>query len=157
MTLSGPGTAASGEELVMVTRVTNHGPGRRSGIRVLEMPPSGAELLSVRPSQGACSTSSVATCELGSLAPGSEAVIIVTARVTREGDVISSAIASGSSDNGFVNESHCGRHDDPNHPLHAVADVAAAGKRDALQARTQQHGAVDDARCHGWRHDRPLS
>ena len=106
VTLSGPGTAASGEELVLVTRVTNHGPGRRSGIRVLEMPPSGAELLSVRTSQGACSTSSIATCELGSLAPGSEAVIIVTARVTREGDVISSAIASASSDNAFVNESH---------------------------------------------------
>ena len=70
------------------------------------MPPSGAELLSVRTSQGACSTSSVATCELGSLAPGSEAVIIVTARVTRQGDVISSAIVSGSSDNGFVNESY---------------------------------------------------
>ena len=105
VTLSGPGTAASGEELVLVTRVANHGPGRRSGLRVLEMPPSGAELLSVRPSQGACSTSSIATCELGSLAAGSEAVIIVTARVTREGDVISSAIASGSLDNGFVNES----------------------------------------------------
>jgi choice-of-anchor B domain-containing protein len=106
VTLSGPGTAASGEELVLVTRVANHGPGRRSGIRLLEMPPSGAELLSVRASQGACSTSSIATCELGSLAPGSEAVIIVTARVTREGDVISSAIVSGSSDNGAVNESH---------------------------------------------------
>jgi len=106
VTLRGPGTAASGEELVMVTRVANHGPGRRSGIRVLEMPPSGAVLLSVRPSQGACSTSSIATCELGSLAPGSEAVIIVTARVTREGDVISSAIVGGSSDNGLANESH---------------------------------------------------
>jgi hypothetical protein len=106
VTLSGPGTAAFGEDLVMVTRVANHGPGRRSGIRVLEMPPSGAELLSVRPSQGACSTSSIATCELGSLAPGSEAVIVVTARVTREGDVISSAIVSGSSDSGSVNENH---------------------------------------------------
>jgi len=106
VTLSGPGTAAPGEELVLVTRVTNHGPGRRSGVRVLEMPPSGAELLSVRTSQGACSTSSIATCELGNLAPGSEAAIIVTARVTREGDVISSAIAGGSSDNGFVNERH---------------------------------------------------
>ena len=104
VTLSGPGTLAWGDDLVLVTRVTNDGPGRRKGIRVLQMPPTGAELLSVRTSQGACSTSAVATCELGSLAPGSEAVIVVTLRAMKEGDGISSVLASGTSENGLTME-----------------------------------------------------
>jgi hypothetical protein len=106
VTLSGPGTVAFGEDLVLVTRVTNHGSGRRVGIRVLEMPPSGAALVSVRASQGACSTSAIATCELGSLASGAEAFIVLTARATREGDVISTAIVNGSTDNGLAHDSH---------------------------------------------------
>lgn len=106
VTLSGPQTAASGEDLVFVARVANEGPGRRSGIRILGMPPSGAELVSVRPSQGACSTSAVATCELGSLPPGADAVVVVTARTTRDGDLVSSVAASGSSDDRVINESH---------------------------------------------------
>jgi len=106
VTFSGPGTVAFGADLVLVTRVTNHASGRRTGVRVLEMPPSGAELVSVRPSQGACSTSAIATCDLGSLAPGAEAFIVVTARMNREGDVISTAIVNGSTDNGLANERH---------------------------------------------------
>ncbi|HKH71959.1 MAG TPA: choice-of-anchor B family protein [Vicinamibacterales bacterium] len=106
VTFSGPGTVAFGADLVLVTRVTNHASGRRTGVRVLEMPPSGAELVSVRPSQGACSTSAIATCDLGSLAPGAEAFIVVRARTTREGDVISTAIVNGSTDNGLANERH---------------------------------------------------
>jgi hypothetical protein len=106
VTFSGPGTVAFGADLVLVTRVTNHASGRRTGVRVLEMPPSGAELVSVRPSQGACSTSAIATCDLGSLAPGAEAFIVVRARTNREGDVISTAIVNGSTDNGLANERH---------------------------------------------------
>jgi choice-of-anchor B domain-containing protein len=106
VTFSGPGTVAVGADLVLVTRVTNHASGRRAGVRVLEMPPSGAELVSVRPSQGACSTSAIATCDLGSLAPGAEAFIVVRARTNREGDVISTAIVNGSTENGLANERH---------------------------------------------------
>jgi hypothetical protein len=105
VTLNGPKTAAFGEDLVFVARVANEGPDRRSGIRVLEMPPTGAELVSVRSSQGACSTSSVATCELGSLAPGADAFIVLTVRTATEGDLVSSIVVSGSSDDRSVNES----------------------------------------------------
>jgi choice-of-anchor B domain-containing protein len=106
VTISGPGSAAAGDDLTFVISVANHGPGRRSGIRVLEMPPSGATFVSVQPSQGSCSTTGIATCELGSLAPGSEAVIVVTIRTATEGTVISSVIATGSSDDRSINESH---------------------------------------------------
>jgi hypothetical protein len=106
VTLSGPHTAAYGEDLVFVARVANEGPDRRSGIRLLEMPPTGAELVSVRSSQGACSMSAVAACEIGNLAPGSDAFIVLTVRTTREGDRASSVVVSGSSDDRVINESH---------------------------------------------------
>lgn len=105
VTLSGPGGGAIGEDLMFVVRVMNHGPDRWSSVRVIEMPPATAELLSARPSQGACSLSAVATCELGSLAPGSEAFVIVTVRATSEGDAISTAVASGSPDDRLRNDS----------------------------------------------------
>jgi choice-of-anchor B domain-containing protein len=98
VSLAGPATAASGEEIAFVVSVANHGPGRRSRLRITEMPPAGAELVSVRPSQGTCATSAVVTCELGSLAPGSEAVIVVTMRATTEGDAVNSVTASATWD-----------------------------------------------------------
>ena len=58
-----------------------------SETRVTEMPPTSAPLLSVRASQGECSISTVATCDLGGLAAGSEAFVIVTIQGTVEGDL----------------------------------------------------------------------
>jgi hypothetical protein len=104
-TISGPGVGSPDEDLTFVVNVTNHGPDRRSDIRVIEMPPSTAQLVSARPSQGACSLSAVATCELGSLAAGSDAFVVVTVRATTEGDAISTAVTSGTSDNRLTNES----------------------------------------------------
>jgi choice-of-anchor B domain-containing protein len=104
ITLSGPATGAVGEDLMFVARVTNHGPDSRSAIRVIEMPPATAQLVSARSSQGVCTVSSVATCELGSIAPGSEAFVIVTIRSTAEGDLISTAGLSGESDDRLTRE-----------------------------------------------------
>jgi choice-of-anchor B domain-containing protein len=98
VTIAGPGTAAVDEDLAFVVRVTNNGPDRRSLIRVIEMPPATAQLVSARASQGACVVSAVVTCELGSLAAGADAFIFVTIRATTEGDAISTATASGTPD-----------------------------------------------------------
>jgi choice-of-anchor B domain-containing protein len=106
VTIGGPGGAAVGEDLVFVVRVTNNGPDPRTQIRVVEMPPSTAQLVSARASQGACVVSAVATCELGSLPPGAEAFIFVTIRATSEGDAISTAMISGVSDDRLKVESH---------------------------------------------------
>jgi choice-of-anchor B domain-containing protein len=105
VTLSGPGSAAVGDDLVFVVKVTNHGPDRRSGIRVTEMPPSAAQLLSTRSSQGTCSVSAIAACELGNLAPGADAFVFVTVRATTEGDLFSTAMANASSDDRSSNDS----------------------------------------------------
>ncbi len=104
VTISGPGGAAVGEELQFVVRVSNHGPARRSDIRVIEMPPAAAQLVSARTSQGTCSLSSVVTCDLRSLAPGSDAFIVVTIRATADGDAISTAVANGTSEDGSRDE-----------------------------------------------------
>ena len=98
VTLSGPGLAAVGDDLVYVARVTNDGPDRRTAVRVMEMPPATAQLVSARASQGACSVSAVASCELGSLAAGSEAFVIITVRAATEGDMLSTVTATGQSE-----------------------------------------------------------
>jgi choice-of-anchor B domain-containing protein len=99
ITLSGPGTASVNEDATFVVRVANNGPDHRSQIRLTEMPPSSAQLVSARTSQGACAVTAIVTCELGNLAPGSDAFVMVTARSTVEGDLISTAgITSGSDD-----------------------------------------------------------
>jgi choice-of-anchor B domain-containing protein len=105
ISLTGPGTGTIGEDLVFVAKVTNHGPDRRSAVRVIEMPPATAQLVSARPTQGVCAVSAVATCELGSLAPGSEAFVIVTVRATSDGDLFSTAGLSGESDDRLTRES----------------------------------------------------
>jgi choice-of-anchor B domain-containing protein len=97
-TISGPGTASVNEDAEFVVRISNNGPDRRSQIRLQEMPPSTAQLVSARTTQGVCSVTAIVSCELGSLAPGSDAFVIVTMRSTIEGDLISTAGMTGSSD-----------------------------------------------------------
>jgi choice-of-anchor B domain-containing protein len=104
VTIGGPGSAALDQDVTFVVRVANQGPDRRSEIRVTETPPSTAQLLSARSSQGTCSLTSIVTCELGSLAAGSEAFVLVTIRASSEGDAISTVLATGSSDDRLTNQ-----------------------------------------------------
>jgi choice-of-anchor B domain-containing protein len=105
LTIAGPGGPAGiDEDWSFVVMVANHGPGRLSETRVIEMPPATARLLSARPSQGECSVGSIATCDLGSLAPGSEAFVIVTIRATVERDLVSTAVASARAGDGSRRE-----------------------------------------------------
>ena len=106
VTIAGPGAAVPiDREWSFVVMVSNHGPGRLSETNVIEMPPATAQLLSARPSQGECSVTSIASCNLGSLAPGSEAFVVVTVRATNEGDFVSTALATASGHDGVKQES----------------------------------------------------
>jgi hypothetical protein len=103
VTIGGPGNVAPTEQdWSFVVTVANHGPGGLSETRVIEIPP--APLLSVRTSQGQCSVGTVATCDLGNLAPGSAAFVIVTVRATGERDFVSTAIVSAKADDGTKRE-----------------------------------------------------
>jgi choice-of-anchor B domain-containing protein len=106
VSITGPGSSATVDtDWSFVVMVDNRGPERLSETRVIEMPPGAAQLLSARPSQGQCSISSIATCDLGSLAPGSQAFVVVTIRAAGEHDQVSSAIASAKSGDGSSRES----------------------------------------------------
>ena len=106
LTMSGPGTTSVNDDAAFVLRISNNGPDRRSQIRLQELPPSTAQLVSARTTQGVCSLTSIVSCELGGLAPGAEAFVIVTMRSTIEGDLISTAGVTGSSDDRLQIESH---------------------------------------------------
>ena len=106
VTIAGPGNAAPiDSDWSFVMMVANHGPGRLTETRAIETPPGDAQLLSVRASQGQCSIGAIATCDLGNLAPGSQAFVIATVRAAGERDYISTAIASAKADDGSVRES----------------------------------------------------
>jgi choice-of-anchor B domain-containing protein len=96
VTIAGPASATPDQESSFIVRLANNGPEQVSALRVIEMPPGASRLLSARASQGACSLGAVATCDLGQLAPGSEAFIVVAIRPTGEGDLVSSALVSAS-------------------------------------------------------------
>ncbi len=105
LTIAGPGnTAPTDQEWSFVVMVANDGPGRLSEARVIETPPATASLVSVRSSQGECSVGTVATCDLGSLAAGSAAFVIVTIRAAGEREFVSTAVVSARADDGSKRE-----------------------------------------------------
>ena len=85
-------------------KAANHGPGSLSDTRVIQMPPAAAQLLSARASQGLCSVGAVATCDLGTLAAGSEAFVIVTIRASGDRDLVSSAVVTAKAGDGSTRE-----------------------------------------------------
>jgi choice-of-anchor B domain-containing protein len=85
--------------------VSNHGPGRLENARVVDMPPGESRLLAATPSQGRCEIASVATCDLGSLAAGSDAFVTVTVRPNGEGDFVNTAVATARDGAGVAHES----------------------------------------------------
>ena len=105
LTIAGPGNIAStDQEWSFVVMAANDGPGHLSDARVIETPPATASLVSVRSSQGECSVGTVATCDLGNLAAGSAAFVIVTIRAAGDREFVSTAIVSARTDDGSKRE-----------------------------------------------------
>jgi choice-of-anchor B domain-containing protein len=105
LTIAGPGrVAAIDQEWSYVVAAANHGPERVSETRVIEMPPATASLIAARPSQGHCAVTSIVTCDLGPLAPGSQAFVSITLRAAAEGDFLSAAVATARLSDGAIRE-----------------------------------------------------
>jgi choice-of-anchor B domain-containing protein len=105
LTIAGPGnTAPIDQDWSYIVMVANHGPDRLSDARVIQTPPAVAKLVSARASQGNCSVGAIATCDLGTLAPGSEAFVTVTIRAAGERDFVSSAVVSARGADGSKRE-----------------------------------------------------
>jgi choice-of-anchor B domain-containing protein len=96
--------AETDRDWIYVVRVSNHGPAPLREARVIHVPPSGARLISARPSLGRCDTGASAACDLGELAAGSDAFVIVTVRPSGERDFVSTATVTARSPDGAVRE-----------------------------------------------------
>jgi choice-of-anchor B domain-containing protein len=106
VTMAGPGpTAPVDRDWTFVVKVANQGPDRVSDTQVLTMPPATARLLAARASQGECSVTSIVSCNMGSLAAGSEAFVFVTIGAASEGDFVSTVVGSAIGPGGSKQES----------------------------------------------------
>ena len=96
-----PDPAQVGTEVTYTVTVTNDGNGTATSVVLTDVPPAGATLVSVQPSQGTCSGTGPITCQLGSIAGGASATVTVVVRPLRTGTITNAAsvtAAGGSSD-----------------------------------------------------------
>jgi uncharacterized repeat protein (TIGR01451 family) len=86
-------TVDVGGELTYRITARNAGPGAASHVVVTDTPDPGLQIVSVTPSQGTCSAGVPIVCDLGPLAPGAQATVVVVARATTAGQLRNGATA----------------------------------------------------------------
>jgi uncharacterized repeat protein (TIGR01451 family) len=84
-------------EITYTLLVRNEGPNQAHDVVVTDAAPGGATFLAVtQPVNGSCTvTPALLECSLGTLGPGVERSIVLTARVTQAGTVVNTATATG--------------------------------------------------------------
>jgi len=84
-------------EITYTVLVRNDGPNQAHDVVVTDAAPGGVTFLSVtQPVNGSCTvTPALLSCSLGTLGPGVERSIVLTARVTQPGTFVNSATATG--------------------------------------------------------------
>jgi uncharacterized repeat protein (TIGR01451 family) len=86
--------------VTFTTTVTNLGPHDAAGVSVELFTPANADIISLTPSQGTCSTTPIDTfeCLLGPMAAGASATIDLVVKPQKDGLVLTFASASGYGD-----------------------------------------------------------
>jgi uncharacterized repeat protein (TIGR01451 family) len=74
-----------GSEITYRITATNGGPGPAESVIVTDTPDPGLQVVSVTPSQGTCSAGVPISCQVGPLASGATATVVVVARATEPG------------------------------------------------------------------------
>ena len=74
-----------GDVVTFTVTAENQGPGPASNVVLSDGANPAVEILSADPSQGSCVIAKPTTCELGALAPGARATLVVRARVVAAG------------------------------------------------------------------------
>jgi uncharacterized repeat protein (TIGR01451 family) len=101
-----PDPVAPGSNLTYVVTVANAGGSAAGGVKLTDVLPLTASVVSVTASSGSCTgpTLVVLTCDLGSMAAGGSATVTVVARFTTEGSVANTAaVASTTEDTNPAN------------------------------------------------------
>jgi uncharacterized repeat protein (TIGR01451 family) len=84
-------------DITYTVRVRNEGPNQAHEVSLVDAAPTGVTFLAVtQPPAGSCTvTSALLSCALGTLGPGVDRSIVLTARVTQTGTYVNSATATG--------------------------------------------------------------
>jgi uncharacterized repeat protein (TIGR01451 family) len=84
-------------DITYTVRVRNEGPNQAHEVSLVDAAPTGVTFLAVtQPPAGSCTvTSALLSCALGTLGPGVERSVVLTARVTQTGTYVNSATATG--------------------------------------------------------------
>lgn len=90
-------TVAPGGTLAWTISVTNNGPQAATGVTVTDTIPAGTTFSSAVPSQGSCSGTTTVTCNIGGLANGASASIVLTVtNNSATGTIVNTAAVTGS-------------------------------------------------------------
>ena len=104
-----PPTFRVGQSLDYTMSVTNHGPSRADGVRLIDPLPAGMAFVSVTTNKGTCAGGTIVTCDLGDLDVGAGATVTVVATATAAGELPNTASVSlaglGASDSNPANDS----------------------------------------------------
>ena len=76
--------AFAGEDLTYTITVTNLGPAAAAGVEVTDDLPNSLEFVSATPDQGTCTQADPVVCQLGSIANGADAEIVIVANVRND-------------------------------------------------------------------------
>ena len=122
-----------GDVVTFTVTAENQGPGTASNVMLSDGANPAIEILSAEPSQGSCVIAKPSTCELGALAPGARATLVVRARVVAAGVLrnVAAVIFPGS---------------DPNPMDSLTLACRGPGGRSPAQAREPMRGALRRAR-----------
>jgi hypothetical protein len=97
VTLTAPGTAATGTAISWVAKISNNGPNQAQGATLAMNLDSSLIINSVTPSQGSCGTGAEFICDLGSMANGTSATVTVSATPSTSGTLAGAATVSSTS------------------------------------------------------------
>jgi hypothetical protein len=119
--------------VVFTSTVTNLGPHPATSLTWSAFPPFLADVISVKPSQGACQTTSEEiVCELGAVAVNASAMVTLEMKPQKDGFVSNFASISGENDPSFFDA------DDSNNFAFAAVDVKYPGRDPAYSSTVRQ-------------------
>ena len=117
-------------DLAYTVRIRNNGPNQAHNIQLVDAAPAGVLFLAItqQPVAGTCTiTSALLSCSLGTLGPGVERTIAVSARVTQTGTYVNSATGNWRWQGHERRQQHGRRLD----PRHGSRDAARTTRRRA--------------------------